>query len=627
MEGKEKQMAAKIEDAAPRTLAEASLVPRGSVHPSPVDWRDQILYQLLPDRFSDGREHERELFDFLNPDRFCAEDKAAWMAAGTRFTGGTIRGIQSKLDYLQALGVTTLWINPPWKQRAELETYHGYGIQDFLDIDPRFGTRQELRDLVDAAHKRDMYVILDVIFNHSGNNWFYRDERDGSPKDTMPYRFSPPYPIHGWRSSVGESITEPIAPEDGVWPAEFQNPEFYTRAGSIGHWGVAYWEDPQSPDVEFRRGDFYDLKDMDLENDDAIRALARAYQYWIALTDCDGFRVDAVKHVSVGQSHKFCSAVHEYAQYIGKDNFFLTGEITDGSLAPDYVDFFGRNLDAILGIVAYPNRLAGLVKGLLDPMEFFTLYNANTPGGTARQLGRFIVHVLDDHDMSSRATKARFAAGSDVPNLYQQVAHVVGVQLTTPGIPAIYYGTEQAFDGSEDYHDYTVEGKRFAEDRYVREAMHGANYGAFGTQNCHFFNPDHPTYQRIAAIARLRNRQDKIGIALRRGHLYPRDTSFVDRPFSIPGQGELVAWSRLFFDTTVLVALNTHAFERRGAQVTVDASMHPEGSTLTVLYRGDWSDTELRNPPLDQTVEVTHRRDGRATVPIELPPSGMIILA
>jgi glycosidase len=340
MEGKEKQMAAKIEDAAPRTLAEASLVPRGSVHPSPVDWRDQILYQLLPDRFSDGREHERELFDPLNPDRFCAEDKAAWMAAGTRFTGGTIRGIQSKLDYLQALGVTTLWINPPWKQRAELETYHGYGIQDFLDIDPRFGTRQELRDLVDAAHKRDMYVILDVIFNHSGNNWFYRDERDGSPKDTMPYRFSPPYPIHGWRSSVGESIPEPIAPEEGVWPAEFQNPEFYTRAGSIGHWGVAYWEDPQSPDVEFRRGDFYDLKDMNLENDAAIRALARVYQYWIALTDCDGFRVDAVKHVSVGQSHKFCSAVHEYAQYIGKDNFFLTGEITDGSLAPDYVDFF-----------------------------------------------------------------------------------------------------------------------------------------------------------------------------------------------------------------------------------------------------------------------------------------------
>ncbi|MBX9670434.1 MAG: hypothetical protein K2X93_22730 [Candidatus Obscuribacterales bacterium] len=93
------------------------------------------------------------------------------MSKGLRF----IKGIASKLDYLQELGVSGLWINPPWKQRAELETYHGYGIQNFLDIDPRFGTRQDFRDLVDAAHDRGMYVVVDVVFNHSGNNFFYDD--------------------------------------------------------------------------------------------------------------------------------------------------------------------------------------------------------------------------------------------------------------------------------------------------------------------------------------------------------------------------------------------------------------------------------------------------------------------
>jgi len=66
------------------------------------------------------------------------------MQAGKIFQGGTLRGITSKLDYLRDLGVTCLWIGPVWKQRADLETYHGYGIQNFLDVDPRFGTRQDI---------------------------------------------------------------------------------------------------------------------------------------------------------------------------------------------------------------------------------------------------------------------------------------------------------------------------------------------------------------------------------------------------------------------------------------------------------------------------------------------------
>lgn len=72
-------------------------------------------------------------------------------------------GIQSKLGYLRRLGVTALWIGPIFKQVQALETYHGYGVQDFLDVDPRFGTREELRTLVKEAHKLGIYVILDII--------------------------------------------------------------------------------------------------------------------------------------------------------------------------------------------------------------------------------------------------------------------------------------------------------------------------------------------------------------------------------------------------------------------------------------------------------------------------------
>jgi len=616
-----------IQENVPRTLSETNLQPRGRVFPSPANWRDQILYQLLPDRFSDGQEMQRPMFDRYHPETYAASSKAAWMVAGNKFNGGTLKGVQSKLDYLQNLGVTTLWINPPWKQRADLQTYHGYGIQNFLDIDPRFGTRQDLRDLVDAAHDRGMYVILDVIYNHSGSNWFYRDETDGSFREKMPYRFSPPYSIHGWRSAQGESIPVPVSLDDGVFPEEFQNPDWYNRAGMIVRWEASSWEDPMNPMVEFRRGDFFELRDFNLEREDVIAALAKVYQYWIALSDCDGFRVDAVKHVSSRASRKFCDAIHGFAESIGKDNFLIVGELTDDSMVRGYLDIFGRNLNAVLDIVVAPNRLSAVVKGLTHPNDFFCLYDDKTLAGSQRQLGIYHVAVLDDHDMSSRPRKERFAAHSEpLPHRYEQVAHAVGVMLTMPGIPSIYYGTEQALDGTQDYHDYGIEPEHAYIDRYIRECMFGGKFGAFGTEGCHFFNPDHPTYLRIAAIARVRNRQDIIGKTLRRGHHYQRETSFCDQPFSLPPTGEVVAWSQLLYTTEVVMALNTHGLEQRGAFITVDRSLHPFGSTMKVLYRSDWSDDQLRHSPEAETL-VVQEYQGRAAVRVDLLPSGMVIFS
>ena len=168
-------MATPIEPSVPTSLEFVNIQPRGSVHPSPDDWSDQVLYFLLPDRFSDGKEPSRPMYDRANPDACRAKDRRAWMNAGNVFQGGTLRGAQGKLGYLKSLGVTALWIGPIWKQRADLQTYHGYGIQNFLDVDPRFGTRQDLRDLVDAAHEQGLLVLLDVIINHTGNNFYYDD--------------------------------------------------------------------------------------------------------------------------------------------------------------------------------------------------------------------------------------------------------------------------------------------------------------------------------------------------------------------------------------------------------------------------------------------------------------------
>ncbi len=266
--------------------------------------------------------------------------------------------------------------------------------------------------------------------------------------------------------------------------------------------------------------------------------------------------------------------------------------------------------------------LTGLAKGQADPRTFFGQFGGHDAIGSHREVGRYHVSVLDDHDMIDRNPKRRFSAENTAAARYEQVAHAVGVQLTTLGIPCIYYGTEQAFDGYEGYHG---EGRIPFWDRYVRESMFGGTFGAFGTAGCHFFDPQHPTYLRIAAIARLVNRGGKVGMALRRGRQYPRDVRFGDEGYVPPRRAELVAWSRVLFDQEVVVVLNTHGAACRGADVTVDRTLHPPGSTMAILYRSDWTDAQLADPPSGLTADV--RDDGgRATVRIDLLPAGMAIL-
>jgi len=631
-------MAVTIPAVAPTSLAQASLTPAGPVMPSPVDWRDQFLYFLLPDRFSDGLESTRVSFSG-NPALHPVPSVAAWMAAGTSFQGGNIAGIQSQLPYLKGLGVTALWVGPVFKQRMDpgLITYHGYGIQDFLEVDPRFGTRRELRSLVDAAHAAGIYVILDIIYNHTGNNFYYSDG-GGQPVETRPYRFEPPYPRAAWRSGAGTPTAAISGPNDGVWPAEFQDDRFYTRAGSIGRFDPEPWENRLDPRNEFRRGDFFSLKDLrvqerqpfvfDADQARVLEALIKVYQYWIALTDCDGFRVDTVKHVSFEASRSFCGAIHEYAESIGKENFLVVGEVAGGpDIARDYLEVFGRNLDAALDLGGPMDTLAATMKGFGDPVDFFSQFGGHDALGTHREVGRYHVSILNDHDMIGRRPRQRFCGGGGVPA--EQVAHATGIQLTTLGIPCIYYGTEQGFDGSDARHDAGVQpldssGTAPDNDRYIREAMFGGTFGAFQTSGCHFFDTNHPAYLRIAAIARVVKRTDLIGKALRRGRQYSREVRFL-QTYLPPQRGELVAWSRIFFGTEVVCAVNTHGGSARGGFVTVDRSLHPPGSTLSVLYRGDWTAAELAAPPVEAP-RIVQDDGGRSVVRIDLPRAGMVIL-
>jgi glycosidase len=273
----------------PAAIRDLALPRRVAYHPSPVDWRDEVIYFLLPDRFSDGQEAGRPLLDPTNrlafrPSSFRWDRWAE--SGGSRFQGGTLAGVASKLDYIKQLGATTVWVGPAFKQRLHWDTYHGYAIQDFLEVDPRLGTRADLVDLVARAHAAGLRALLDVVFNHTGDNWVYQDGRERPPYRPWPGF----YPRGAWRGGQGGLVAAIGGDDDGVWPAELQAEEYYTRAGE----GSLAAGDIDDPHAEFRRSDFVGNRDLNFDGTRALDDVARCYKYWIALTDCDGLRLDTL---------------------------------------------------------------------------------------------------------------------------------------------------------------------------------------------------------------------------------------------------------------------------------------------------------------------------------------------
>lgn len=635
---------------APRNLRPDVMLPRRQrFFPSPADWRDEVLYFMLVDRFSDGQESSRPLLDRSN--RKAARPKGQdgqdwrwdrWAESGAhRWQGGTIKGVQSKLDYLKNLGVTAIWLSPVFKQRGHLDTFHGYGIQHFLDVDPRFGTRRDLVELVDAAHQSGIRIILDIIFNHSGCNWVY----PGEAHEPGFKHFPDHYPFGEWLGRLGEPIGATVTDiEQGVWPRELQDSRFYTRAGK-GDLGAGSLDNPHA---EHKRTDFFTLRDFALDNPGVLNDLAECYKYWIALSDCDGFRIDTLKHVSFEEGRNFCGAIKEFATNLGKADFFLVGEVAGGDFAQDrYLDVLGSNLNAALDIGDMRPTLNNVAKGLTHPQAYFDGFNAgDAVMGSHRNLGERHVSILDDHDHVF-GQKIRFSSEAASE---QQVVAGVALQLFTLGIPCIYYGTEQSFAGPEESERVFLpawKGGNHA-DRYLREAMFGPlhprrsgleglqstnsfdeqlpGFGPFGTAGAHCFDASFSTYRRIAALAAVR----KAFPVLRQGRQYERPISLFNGPFFVRGPGELVAWSRILSDEEALCIINAHGNEPRGGDILVDASLNPESTQMTVIantVEAAAGSAAGVPHPVGSPVPIKRLADGTAYVEIRnLPPSEVLVL-
>ena len=595
-------------------------------HPSPDAWEDQVFYFFLVDRFSDGREQSYRGNDgalatggstpmFTSVDHGNAlgdaQQAAGWREAGARFVGGTLAGATSKIGYLKRLGVTALWVSPVFKQPRYTETYHGYATQNFLDIEPRFGSREDLRELVATAHAHGIYVILDVILNHAGPVFSYTADRYLTDHGMDARWDGRPYTVAGWHDANGHA-TLPFAPlnspgpsEAAIWPRELQTPQSFTQRGRIDNWDHY---------PEYLQGDFYDLKDIHLgdgaidhfQPSSALRALTCAYQYWIAYADLDGFRVDTVKHMEHGATRFFASCIHEFAQSIGKENFTLIGEITGGRRnAFNTLETTG--LDAALGIDDIPDKIEYMVKGQCDPGEYFGLFRNSLLIAKDSHIWfrDKVVTLYDDHDQVRKGKqKARFCAGDNFTPL---ALNALALNVLTLGIPCIYYGSEQALDGAG------------GNDRYIREALFGGAFGAFRSRNRHCFDEAHPVYSELAKLLKVRAAH----IGLRRGRQYLRPISGNGQDFGEPHRiGErmrsVVAWSRLFTDHEWVVAINTDSDAARAAWVVVDFELNPLGQTYTCLYSSD-------SAQIGQPLTVAAPRPELRAVWLELPRAGCAV--
>jgi glycosidase len=523
--------------------------------PSPADWRDHWIYFLLVDRFNNPAAPPR-----------CSDPC-------DRYQGGNFAGIQERLPYLKDLGAGAVWLspvlmNPPWFT----DYWGGYGISDFLRIEPRFCTHparaaadpgvadREFRDLVDSAHAHGIYVVLDIVLNHVGDLFAYEGIGAAAPWNpdgeySVLWRNVEGVPRMDWRDIGAFSV-----PRDaGIWPEEFQRNDYFRRRGTHEGSGDA------------TRGDFDRLKELVTEyritetNLFPVRnLLIRAYQYLIAKFDIDGFRIDTLQYVEPDFARVFGNAMREYAQAIGKKNFFTFGEVWQDDDEDKIAEFIGRNTlkaHEFIGVDAaidFPmrRRLVNVCKGFAPPAELAghsdyrrqVLRKIVSSHGDA---GRYYVTFLDNHDLNERFHSAQYP---------QQTKLALTCLMTLQGIPCIYYGTEQGLDGRGDRREY------------AREALWGRP-GAFAS--------DHELYRHIRALTRLRAENP----ALRFGRQYFRECSGngVDFGYS-PYPGGVLAFSRILNDREVLVAANASAVQSAQVHVVVDSNLSAAGKAWTVLF-------------------------------------------
>lgn len=593
-------------------LRAAESVPAAPVRPI----TDELIYFVLPDRFANGDPgndrggypDDRDLSGF-DP------------ARKGYFHGGDLKGLLGKLDYIQGMGVTAIWLAPIFANKpvqgppGQLSAgYHGYWITDFTRVDPHFGSNADFKALVDAAHARGMKVIMDIVINHSADVIDYREcapVAEGgvaSARSDCPYRNKAMYPYtrRGGRNGVPINVGfagDTPAQQTAENFAHLTDPDYaytpFVRAAEahvkVPDWlndpiyyhnrGNSLWKGESA-----LGGDFAGLDDLFTEHPRVLAGMIDIYKDWITRYRVDGFRIDTAKHVDDAFWQRFIPAILAHAKAEGIPNFYLFGEAY--ALTPKDLSRFTREaaFPAVLDFAFQQAAMHTVAEGaptrrLKKLFDADRLY-ADGVAGAAR-----LPTFLGNHDMGRfgfflQPSQEKHA---DAAGMLKRALLGHALLLLARGVPVIYYGDEQGFTGDGGDQDAR-------EDMFPsRVASYNDNrlIGSSTTTADDNFDPAHPLYRELAALAALRNAHP----ALRGGEQVVRYSE---------SRAGLFAFSRIdrASGEELLVVLNTASVAREHTLPVAHGErawrkLIGEGSdTLTPLH----AKVRVQMPPLSYTV-------------------------
>lgn len=339
---------------------------------------DTIWYQIFPERFCNADPS-------INP-----EGTLPWRNKGSvrndEFFGGDLQGIISKLDYLKELGISGLYLTPI----NESPSSHKYDTTDYRRIDPHFGSEETFRTLVEEAHKRQMKIMVDGVFNHCGS------------------QFAP------WQDVCRKG------PESEYYDWFMINDWPFDQNGNAAQAGQYY---------SFA---FYDsMPKLNTNNPRVREYLLEVCQMWVREYDVDGLRLDVANEIS----HVFCKQLRTRMKEI-KPQLYILGEIWHDAMPW----LRGDEFDAVMNYPLGESIKDFWIDKSLRNEDFeYTINRCYT--GYMQQTNDVLFNLLDSHDTKRLR--------SDVKNLdeyFQQLA----VLFAMPGSPCIFYGTEIAMEGSYD---------------------------------------------------------------------------------------------------------------------------------------------------------------------------------
>jgi glycosidase len=539
--------------------------PTAKYTPSPEDWRDRNIYQLFTDRFAtDGHCNLTEL-DYNKHFFYKERCTMGWKYSRNFHQGGNWRGLKDKIWYLKDMGVTAVWISGVQmnSQAARFDgsyewrwtPYHQYHVDNFFVCEPASGTFQELKDLIDELHANHIAVILDVAPNHmsdkcgrQGNNGaddkYYSDQRGGD----------------WWGSARGNAQKHPYP---------FDNLDRFHLNGTIQNWDT-------SP--ENLKGQFKGTDDLMQEDAETSALLEKAFKNLIDATDCDGFRVDAIKHIPYDWCRNWAQKMRDHAAWRGKKNFLVFGELfsySHDALADWCKDAYGFNASLDFPLMQAMNNAFG--------MGYSGYQLGEEMGYISSKYGKAadnVIAFLDNHDVN------RFACsfgGNNKENAVRIMKPAMTFLYLAPPIPLLYYGTEHCFNqgghgngnNNEKNGDENSDYYNPDDSDWQRECMFDpdATWGAAGFQPGNAEGDmfdlqklgDKTLYWHIQWLNGLRNKSR----ALRRG-------GFAQRAYA-GGQG-LYAFTKWYGDEVALVLLNTADYEVRVSD-----------------YNGGWLEVGIKN--------------------------------